>query len=372
MRLRHLGDYYTHVCPVCDARVKLKSAFIEHMRAHTGERPFACTVPNCSASFACLGRLNTHLRTIHGPRQFTCPTCDKNFACNMQGNLTKHIRTMHARPDFSLRKYKNNQQRAMDDKVPKSRKSWKAKGQEAVKQYLSVLSQKLGRMVTVEELRAQEEHRKKQMNIIKEKAMRERINKITLKEHSYVQQPPKSPSPVPSTLEPISSNIYMEAMIAANLDFSSTALAELPDLSDPIPRPLLVTCNLEAAADYANAGFILPDATEDKMDPLLSNYSDVLHVPASLGLEPYSVGPTLVEVPGLFVQFPSGEKLQLNLNMLRDSQLLDMTPGMVGEPLPAPSMPLAQIEGLLPSSSTEFLPSVMIVVSDPADPLASS
>jgi len=38
--MRHRGEYNNHVCPVCSARVKQRNAFLEHMRAHTGERPF--------------------------------------------------------------------------------------------------------------------------------------------------------------------------------------------------------------------------------------------------------------------------------------------------------------------------------------------
>jgi hypothetical protein len=172
--------------------------------------------------------------------------------------------------------------------------------------------------VTVEELKAQEEHRRRQMNMLKERAKIDRINKITLKEHCYNQKPVRTPSPTPSTLEPLATNIYLEAMAAANLDFSATSLAEsihIPDLTDSTSRAFpeikLVACNLESAEDFAStgAGFLMQDNAEDKMDPLLSNYSDVLQVPASLGLEPLPLGPTLVEVPGLFVQFPSGEKV---------------------------------------------------------------
>jgi len=38
--MRHRGEYNNHVCPVCSARVKQRNAFLEHMRAHTGEKPF--------------------------------------------------------------------------------------------------------------------------------------------------------------------------------------------------------------------------------------------------------------------------------------------------------------------------------------------
>lgn len=40
IRMRHHGEYNNHVCPVCGASVKQKNAFLEHMRSHTGERPY--------------------------------------------------------------------------------------------------------------------------------------------------------------------------------------------------------------------------------------------------------------------------------------------------------------------------------------------
>lgn len=174
IRMRHHGEYNNHVCPVCGASVKQKNAFLEHMRSHTGERPYKCS--ECSASFACLARLNVHRNAVHGERLFKCGDCDKSFqtkhhllrhhaihtkerpyacpfcsyACNTQGNIAKHVRSIHNCPDFSYRKYKlmqetGGQPREVDPE-------WVRKGEEVTKEYLRNLSEKLGRDVTLDEL----------------------------------------------------------------------------------------------------------------------------------------------------------------------------------------------------------------------------
>lgn len=174
IRMRHQGEYNNHVCPVCGASVKQKNAFLEHMRSHTGERPFKCD--ECTASFACLARLNVHRNAVHGERLFKCGDCDKSFqtkhhllrhhaihtkerpyacpfcsyACNTQGNIAKHVRSIHNCPDFSYRKYKimqenGGQPRQVDPE-------WVRKGEEVTKEYLNNLSEKIGRQITLDEL----------------------------------------------------------------------------------------------------------------------------------------------------------------------------------------------------------------------------
>nr|CAD7576897.1 unnamed protein product [Timema californicum] len=128
IRMRHQGEYNNHVCPVCGARVKQRTAFLEHMRSHTGDRPFRCD--QCPASFACVARLTVHRKSVHEPRQYKCDQCLKTFqtkhhllrhavihtenkpfscpyckySCNTQGNITKHVKSVHHKTDFSYRK----------------------------------------------------------------------------------------------------------------------------------------------------------------------------------------------------------------------------------------------------------------------------
>lgn len=177
--------------------------------------------------------------------------------------------------------------------------------------------------MTVGDLKAQEEVRKKVQVAAKEKAKIERINRITSKEHSYFLRPE---SPVPSSPEvlPLSSNIYLEAIAAANLDFTSATLGEsipIPDLGDPAVRSFtlhpgtkLPSTILGYPEDFPSSsqGYMPHSTTHDKlsMDPMLSTYSDVLQIP-SLGLDTLSSQTSYIDVPNVFVQLPSGEKVRI-------------------------------------------------------------
>ena len=50
-----------HACPYCSYVTPKKSHMIEHIRVHTGERPFACT--QCPYRGATNGKLRKHLVT---------------------------------------------------------------------------------------------------------------------------------------------------------------------------------------------------------------------------------------------------------------------------------------------------------------------
>ncbi|CAG0883486.1 unnamed protein product [Cyprideis torosa] len=91
-------SYYSQnqlVCPVCGKIVKnTKSAIDKHMRGHTGDKPFACPVPDCLKSFVERKCLENHMRKHTGERPYACETCGNTYP--RPDTLAAHVKTVHA------------------------------------------------------------------------------------------------------------------------------------------------------------------------------------------------------------------------------------------------------------------------------------
>ncbi|KRT81216.1 zinc finger protein, partial [Oryctes borbonicus] len=76
-----------HVCNICNRKCGSKSALSDHIRTHTGDRPYKCEF--CGKGFAQRGTLGVHIQCAHKKEKpYVCETCGKAFT--LKGSLTKH------------------------------------------------------------------------------------------------------------------------------------------------------------------------------------------------------------------------------------------------------------------------------------------
>jgi len=55
-----------HKCKICDKRFTRPSSLQTHMYSHTGEKPFACDVPDCGRHFSVVSNLRRHKKVHKG------------------------------------------------------------------------------------------------------------------------------------------------------------------------------------------------------------------------------------------------------------------------------------------------------------------
>lgn len=78
-------------CHICGKQIPCQSNLQNHMRVHTGERPYSCDF--CGKCFKLKGHMTEHIRTHTGEKPFGCHMCDRSF--NRGSTLRKHVLAKH-------------------------------------------------------------------------------------------------------------------------------------------------------------------------------------------------------------------------------------------------------------------------------------
>ncbi|XP_036249785.1 LOW QUALITY PROTEIN: zinc finger protein ZIC 5 [Molothrus ater] len=86
---------YWEECPREGKPFKAKYKLINHIRVHTGEKPFPCPFPGCGKVFARSENLKIHKRTHTGEKPFKCEFdgCERKFANSSDRKKHSHVHT---------------------------------------------------------------------------------------------------------------------------------------------------------------------------------------------------------------------------------------------------------------------------------------
>ncbi|CAH0625203.1 unnamed protein product [Chrysodeixis includens] len=88
---RHTGEK-DHLCPTCPKKFCTKEELKSHLIVHSSEKNYAC--PLCNVLFKYQNNLKKHIRLHSEPNRFVCNHCGRTF--NVKGNLKIHIDKQHS------------------------------------------------------------------------------------------------------------------------------------------------------------------------------------------------------------------------------------------------------------------------------------
>ncbi|KAK8752266.1 hypothetical protein OTU49_017496 [Cherax quadricarinatus] len=93
----------THQCSYCAYTTNVATNLRNHMRTHTGEKPFSCHY--CSFRTTQKRNLKTHIRTHTGEKPYACAHCPYRSA--WKGNLNAHLLTHRTLDELGSSKTEN-------------------------------------------------------------------------------------------------------------------------------------------------------------------------------------------------------------------------------------------------------------------------
>lgn len=86
-----VNRYKRHRCPYCPYISSFTTNLLNHIRTHTGEKPYSC--PYCPLRFAQKGSVRSHILTHTGEKPFACSHCD--YRSSRKTTLKAHIVSHH-------------------------------------------------------------------------------------------------------------------------------------------------------------------------------------------------------------------------------------------------------------------------------------
>jgi len=86
-----IGTNKTHNCPVCTKYFASPYLLRDHMRTHSGEKPYMCS--QCGRRFGHRSSLLSHLKCAHSNKKSKCSECGRSIRA---ARMTEHLRSMHS------------------------------------------------------------------------------------------------------------------------------------------------------------------------------------------------------------------------------------------------------------------------------------